>query len=103
MAEDFRSTGPLCLILLDYVRPLEEVDAQMQAHVDWLARGFEEGLFLVAGRRDPRTGGVILVRGATTEVEKLAQSDPFVTSGVATATIVAFTASFAVPALAQLI
>ena len=103
MAEDFRSQGPLCLILLSYVRSLDAIDAQLQAHVDWLERGFAEGLFLVAGRRDPRTGGVILVRGRKPEVEKLAQSDPFVASGVAEAEVVAFNASFAAPALAQII
>ncbi|MGJ3626227.1 hypothetical protein AB5I41_03370 [Sphingomonas sp. MMS24-JH45] len=34
-----RSDGPLCLILLTYVQPLEEVDAQMAAHVAWLEAG----------------------------------------------------------------
>lgn len=100
---EFRASGPLCLILLRYVKPLDAVDAQMAAHVAWLDRGFAEGVFVVAGRRDPRTGGVILCRGKAREVEALAQSDPFVTSGVATIEVVAFNASFAAPALADLL
>ena len=99
----FRASGHLCLILLTYVKPLDEVDAQMAAHVAWLDRGLSEGLFLVAGRRDPRTGGVILCRGKAGQVEALAQTDPFVTSGVATAEVIAFNASFAAPALADLL
>lgn len=103
MADDYRAEGPLSLILLTYVAPLHEVDAQLPAHVDWLETGFDEGVFLVAGRRTPRTGGVILARGTADKVAAVAKSDPFVTSGVATVEVVAFSASFAVPALADLL
>lgn len=99
----FRADGPLCLILLDYGAPLEAVDAHMKAHVAWLERGFAEGVFLIAGRQHPRTGGIILARGQKAEAEALAATDPFVTSGVATASVIAFNASFAAPAVAALL
>ncbi|MBN8846543.1 MULTISPECIES: YciI family protein [unclassified Sphingomonas] len=101
-AGGFRAEGHLCLILLEYVRPLGEVDALMEAHVAFLERGFAEGVFLVAGRREPRTGGVILCRGIAEDIEALAQTDPFVTGGVAEAEVVEFKASFAVDAIARL-
>ncbi len=91
----FRAGGELCVVLLSYVRPLDEVDAQMAAHVAWLEQGFEQGVFLVAGRRAPRTGGVVVMRGAREAVEQVVATDPFVTSGVATAEVVPFSASFA--------
>lgn len=91
----FRSDGPLCVVLLTYTRPLNEVDAQMAAHVAWLDAGFAQGAFLIAGRRDPRTGGVIVMRGDRDAVARVMATDPFVTSGVATAEIVPFNASFA--------
>lgn len=91
----FRSDGALCVVLLTYVRPLDEVDAQMAAHVAWLDAGLAQGAFLVAGRRDPRTGGVIVMRGDRDAVERVVATDPFVTGGVATAEIVPFNASFA--------
>ena len=103
MAEGFRADGPLCLILLEYVGALDAVDAQMKHHVAWLEKGFAEGVFLIAGRQDPRIGGVILARGRKTEAEALAATDPFVTSGVATARVIAFNASFAVPEIAALL
>ena len=93
----------LCLILLSYETPLTEVDAQMKAHVDWLEVGFDEGVFLIAGRRNPRTGGVILARGHADKVTEVAKSDPFVTSGVASFEVVPFNASFAAPAIADLL
>jgi uncharacterized protein YciI len=103
MAARHRADGPLCLILLDYVAPLDEVDVHMANHVAWLKRGFDEGVFLIAGRQDPRGGGVIVTRGHRPQAEALAASDPFVTSGVATAQVIAFNASFAAPEIAALL
>jgi uncharacterized protein YciI len=103
MAGDFRAAGPLTLIVLTYVKPLEEVDALLPAHIAWLEQGFAQGVFLVAGRRKPRTGGVILARGEGEPVAAVAATDPFVTSGVATVELVPFNASFAVPAVADLL
>lgn len=103
MAASVRADAPLCLILLDYVPSLDAVDAQMKHHIAWLEKGFAEGVFLIAGRQDPRTGGVIVARGQKAEAEALAATDPFVTSGVATARVVAFNASFVTPAIAALL
>jgi uncharacterized protein YciI len=99
----YRADGPLCLLLLSYARPLEEVDAQMKAHVAWIERGFAEGVFVVAGRQEPRTGGVIVVRGRRAEAEALAATDPFVASGVATVAVIQFNASFAIDPIAELL
>ena len=103
MAEPARVAAPLCLIVLTYVKPLDEVDAQLPAHGAWLREGFRQGLFLIAGRRKPRTGGVIVARGEREAVEALAATDPFVASGVATAEVIAFDATFAAPSIADLL
>lgn len=95
--------APLCAVLLTYVRPLAEVDALMPAHVAWLEAGFAEGAFLVAGRRAPRTGGVIVMRGEADAVAAVAATDPFVTGGVATVEVIAFHASSALPDVAALL
>ena len=97
----FRSSGALCVILLDYIRPLADVDAQMNAHVAWLEAAFSGRAFLLGGRRGPRTGGVIVARGTREDVEAIAATDPFVTSGVATAQVVAFDARFAAAAVRE--
>jgi len=88
-----RPNAPLCVVLLHYTVPLDEIDAAMTAHMAWLQAGYDAGLFLASGRRVPRTGGVILVRGHATEVEALVASDPFVKSGAAKAEVIAFNAS----------
>lgn len=92
--------APVCLILLSYIVPLDDVDRHMKAHVAWLERGYDEGVFLMSGRRTPRSGGVIVCRGRKAEVEALTKSDPFVTSGVATVHVIEFNASWAADAVA---
>jgi uncharacterized protein YciI len=82
------------VLLLSYVRPIEEVDALMREHVAWLNEHYDAGRFVVSGRRVPRTGGVIVARGDDLEeIERVAASDPFVSSGVATCEVIQFRAS----------
>ena len=95
--------APVCIVTLTYTAPLAAIDAQMKAHVAWLKRGFDEGMFLLAGRQVPRTGGVIVVRGHRAEVTALMTSDPFVTAEAATFEVIEVATSFAADALADLI
>nr|MBA2816135.1 putative conserved protein YciI [Candidatus Pantoea persica] len=45
------------IVSLSYVRPMEEVEALLAPHIQWLDRYFAAKVFIVAGRKDPRTGG----------------------------------------------
>lgn len=81
----------LYLDILKYVRPVAEVDAHLEAHREWLRQGFDEGLVLMAGRRDPRMGGVILIKASTLdEARRYAEADPYITAGVAEYDLIAF-------------
>jgi uncharacterized protein YciI len=71
------------ILSLTYTAPLNEVDKHIAPHMAWVAMGYDEGLFLASGRKEPRTGGVILARGERAELEALVATDPFVTAGVA--------------------
>ncbi|MDA0183877.1 YciI family protein [Solirubrobacter phytolaccae] len=82
------------MLILSYVKPVEEVDAHMRDHMRWLNEGYADGRFVVSGRQVPRTGGVILARGDDREeIEAFAAQDPFVASGVATVQVIQFRAS----------
>jgi uncharacterized protein YciI len=82
------------VLLLTYVRPLDEVDALMRQHVAWLNKHYAAGRFVVSGRQVPRTGGVIVARGDDREeIERVAASDPFVSGGVAECDVIQFRAS----------
>ena len=88
-----RPNAPLCVVMLTYLAPLDEIDAEMKAHMAWLQQGYDAGVFLASGRQQPRAGGVILSRGHKAEVEALAATDPFVVGGLARAEVTEFNAS----------
>ena len=50
------------IVYLKYTRPVEEVEAVLDAHVIWLNKYFDAGVFIAAGRKDPRTGGMVMVK-----------------------------------------
>ena len=90
------------IISLTYTAPLAEIDRLMGAHVAWLQDGHAAGSFLAWGRKVPRTGGIILAVGGRKEVEAIAQTDPFVTSGAAEAEVIEFAPSFVAEGLEAL-
>ncbi len=71
------------ILSLTYVKPTEEADRLMQPHMDWVNEGYDRGMFLASGRKNPRTGGVILARGERAEVKAYVAADPFTVEGVA--------------------
>ncbi len=91
------------VVMLNYVKPLAEVDRLVPAHREYLERGYAAGWFLASGRKTPRTGGVILAQAADRE-ELLARlhQDPFHQGGVAEYEVTEFTASLVAPELAFL-
>lgn len=94
----------IAVIVLTYVKPLDEVDAQLSAHVEWLKKGYADGLFLASGRKIPRSGGVILAKGDNMDLLRAWLSqDPFQQSGVAKVDIIPFEATMAAPPLQNLL
>ncbi|WP_319582317.1 YciI family protein [uncultured Pseudodesulfovibrio sp.] len=88
------------ILHLTYVKPLSEIDRLIPPHVEYLKKNYAAGTFLFSGRREPRTGGVIIARaGSRAEVEALIQEDPFLIEGVAEYEIVEFLPSMAAPDL----
>ena len=92
------------IVLLEYVRPLEELDRHVAAHRAHLAEQYAAGKLVVSGPQVPRNGGVIIARLKTRgEVEAMMQADPFIREGVARYRIIEFVARVAAPELASLV
>jgi uncharacterized protein YciI len=51
------------IISLTYKVPIEMVDGPGRACGEWLKQGLAEGWLLMAGRKEPRTGGILIARG----------------------------------------
>ena len=78
------------VLISTYVAPQERIEELVPAHRDYLQERLASGLFVASGRRVPWTGGVILARGARTDVEAAVAEDPFTRAGVAETEIVEF-------------
>lgn len=89
------------VILLEYEKPLDEIDRLMPEHVAFLRRCYRAGVFLASGRQVPREGGVILaVAPKRADLEEILEADPFVREGAASFRIVEFRTSLHHEALA---
>ncbi len=61
----------------------------MAGHNDWIRRGFDEGVFLVAGSLQPNQGGGIVAHNTSLpELEARVNDDPFVAQDVVSARII---------------
>lgn len=66
------------IVSLNYVAPLDVLDAAMPEHIAFLDRHYASGTFLASGRKVPRTGGVILARSESEEaLRAILAEDPF--------------------------
>jgi len=66
------------IIDLTYIKELTEVEKFIPEHRKFLEKYYANGQFLMSGRKEPRTGGIIIANCASrAEVETLIQEDPF--------------------------
>ena len=60
----------------------------MNGHNAWIRRGFDDGLFLLAGSLQPAAGGAVLAHNISrTDLEARVNDDPFVAEDVVRAEI----------------
>ena len=76
------------VILLKFADNKAQAGAFMEGHKAWLQRGFDEGVFVLAGSLQPNLGGGILAHCATlAELQSQVDEDPFVVENVVSAEI----------------
>ncbi len=76
------------IVLLKFSDNRDRVGEYLEGHRAWLQRGFDDGVFLLAGRLQPGLGGGILAHDTTREdIEKRVSEDPFVAERVVVAEI----------------
>ncbi len=79
------------VVLLEYVKPLEEVEKHLSAHRKWVDENYAAGRFVVSGPRVPRTGGVIMARVENrAALDAELAKDPFWVHGIAKFEVVEF-------------
>lgn len=76
----------------------------MEGHKEWLDRGFDDGIFLLAGNLHPGPGGGLLAHNTTRpELESRVGADPFVIQDVVKAEILQISPSKTDPRLGFLL
>jgi uncharacterized protein YciI len=83
------------VVSLTYKVAQDIVDYHLDAHVAWLKDAFDDGVFLAAGRKVPRTGGLLLSKTDRKTLDASLAKDPFYINGVAEFEVIEFTVTTA--------
>lgn len=76
------------IILLKFSSNKSKAGQFMDGHKAWLKRGFDDGVFLLAGSLEPGLGGGILAHNTSSaDLQNRVNDDPFVAENVVTAEI----------------
>ena len=76
------------IVLLKFAENKAKAGDHMAGHKEWLQRGFDDGVFLLAGSLQPGLGGGILAQGVSRpDLETRVEDDPFVAEKVVTAEV----------------
>lgn len=82
------------VVLLKFFRNKSQASQFMEGHNNWLQRGFDDGVFILAGSLQTKQGGTVLAHNTSREAleERLSQ-DPFVEEDVVVPEILEITPS----------
>ena len=69
------------VVLVNYLKPIEEVERVVVPHGTYLDELYAQGVLLVSGPKIPRTGGVLLPKVWTNKSCGNVTKDPFCTQG----------------------
>lgn len=88
------------IISLTYKVSLEKIDEHLISHVAYLNEQYEEGIFLMSGKKVPRSGGLILAQAENKEaMMEILSQDPFYKNQLADYDVIGFIPSMACPEL----
>ncbi|MDC0609711.1 YciI family protein [Vibrio sp.] len=66
------------IISLHYICEIDDIEKHLPNHISFLDKYYSQGIFLASGRKEPRTGGVILaVAENRSQIEVILEEDPF--------------------------
>jgi uncharacterized protein YciI len=82
------------IVLLKFAANRNKAAEFMEGHKAWLQRGFDDGVFLVAGSLQSNQGGGIVARSVSQQdLQRRIDEDPFVVEKVVGAEVIGITPS----------
>ncbi len=80
------------IVLLKFSSNKGQAGQFMEGHKEWIKRGFDDGVFLLAGSLQPNLGGGILAHNTSlSDLQDRVNDDPFVAENVVSAEILELT------------
>jgi uncharacterized protein YciI len=72
------------IISLSYKKEISDVEKFIEPHTEFLNKYYSEKKFIFSGRKNPRTGGVILARNLDKKtLQEIIKQDPFYQNHIA--------------------
>ncbi len=82
------------IVLLKFSANKGQASQFMDGHKEWIRRGFDDGVFLLAGSLQPNSGGGIVAHDTSlSDLQSRVNGDPFVAENVVSAEILEITPS----------
>ena len=82
------------IVLLKFSGNKGQAGQLMEGHSAWIKRGFDDGVFLLAGSLQPKLGGAIVAQNTSLNaLQDRLNEDPFVAENVVSAEILEITPS----------
>jgi uncharacterized protein YciI len=82
------------IVLLRFSTNKGQAGQFMEGHKAWLKRGFDDGVFLLAGSLQPNQGGAIVAHDTSLpDLQRRVDDDPFIAEDVVRAEIIEITPS----------
>lgn len=76
------------IVLLRFSDNKGQASQFMEGHKEWIKRGFDDGVFLLAGNLQPNLGGGIVAHNMSlSDLQSRVNDDPFVAENVVSAEI----------------
>lgn len=92
------------IVSLTYISEISQIDKYLEAHIEYLDKNYEKGVFIASGRKVPRSGGVILANARNrSELEEIINDDPFKIHNLADYELTEFVPTKSAPEFASLI
>ena len=77
------------IVLLEFSSNRGQARQFLEGHRQWLQRGFDDGVFLLAGSLEPQLGGAIVAHDSSrADLQSRIDADPFIAENVVSARVI---------------
>jgi len=77
------------IVLLKFSTNKDQVSQFLEGHKEWIKRGFDDDVFLLAGSLQPALGGGVVAHNTSlSDLQSRVNGDPFVAENVVSAEII---------------